>query len=361
MVELSCGLPPGPDFAELAGLAEELGYARVWIFDSAPLWEDPFVHLALAAQRTTRIGLATAVLVPDQRSVLAMASGIATIARISAGRFRACFGTGFTAALAAGQRPMTLTALAGYLTAVRLLLAGETASVHGRPVRMLHASGLTHPRPVPVPLWLSAFGPRGTALATEVADGVIGPPHPSLPTAILASGTVLDPGEDATSARVQEAIGPWRVVEWHNAYAAGGADAVDAMPGGRAWRDALEEGAEAGERHLLTFEGHVTRLPDRDRLLLEHMDTRTMVGDPARVRQHLSRLADLGYNEIIYTPSGPDVARELLSFASAAIDEPSAQRRGDLHDDRDVERKFGDADGRPGMPASRPEDLGEQL
>jgi alkanesulfonate monooxygenase SsuD/methylene tetrahydromethanopterin reductase-like flavin-dependent oxidoreductase (luciferase family) len=38
-VELSCGLPPGPDFADLAVLAEELGYARVWIFDSAPLWE----------------------------------------------------------------------------------------------------------------------------------------------------------------------------------------------------------------------------------------------------------------------------------------------------------------------------------
>ena len=45
--ELSCGLPPSPDFAELAVLAEQLGYARVWIFDSAPLWEDPFVHLAL--------------------------------------------------------------------------------------------------------------------------------------------------------------------------------------------------------------------------------------------------------------------------------------------------------------------------
>jgi 5,10-methylenetetrahydromethanopterin reductase len=72
-LELSCGLPPGPDFADLAALAEELGYARVWIFDSTPLWEDPFVHLALAAARTTRIGLATAVLVPPQRSVMAMA------------------------------------------------------------------------------------------------------------------------------------------------------------------------------------------------------------------------------------------------------------------------------------------------
>ena len=36
-IELSCGLPPGPGFADFAVLAEELGYARVWIFDSAPL------------------------------------------------------------------------------------------------------------------------------------------------------------------------------------------------------------------------------------------------------------------------------------------------------------------------------------
>ena len=73
--ELSCGLPPGPDFADLVELAEQLGYTRAWIFDSAPLWEDPFVHLALAAERTTRIGLGTAVLIPDQRSAMAMASG----------------------------------------------------------------------------------------------------------------------------------------------------------------------------------------------------------------------------------------------------------------------------------------------
>ncbi len=36
-VELSCGLPPGPDFADLAMLAEEIGYARVWAYDSPAL------------------------------------------------------------------------------------------------------------------------------------------------------------------------------------------------------------------------------------------------------------------------------------------------------------------------------------
>ncbi|MFJ9358721.1 LLM class flavin-dependent oxidoreductase [Streptomyces mirabilis] len=325
-LELSCGLPPGPDFADLAVLAEALGYSRVWIYDSAPLWEDPFVHLALAARRTTRIGLSTAVLIPGQRSVMTMASGIATVARVSGGRFRACFGTGFTARLAVGRRPMTLCALADYMTALRRLLAGETAITDGKPVRMLHASGLTAPRPIQVPLWISVFGPRGTALAEKVADGVIGPPHPVLPTATIISGTVLDPGEDRDSDRVREAIGPWRVVDWHNAYAKGGAEAVDALPRGRAWRAALEELAPEEERHLLTFEGHVTHLPDRDRRLLDHIDLKTMVGDAAKVGRSLARLADLGFHEVVYTPSGPDVARELRAFATAHRQRPAADR-----------------------------------
>jgi 5,10-methylenetetrahydromethanopterin reductase len=66
-------------------LAEELGYARVWIYDSAPLWEDPFVHLALAAQRTTPIGLTTAVLIPGQRSVMAVAFAAAHQLQAAAG------------------------------------------------------------------------------------------------------------------------------------------------------------------------------------------------------------------------------------------------------------------------------------
>jgi len=315
--ELSCGLPPGPDFADLAVLAEDLGYARVWIFDSAPLWEDPFAHLALAAARTSRIGLATAVLIPTQRSVMAMAAGIATIHRISSGRFRACFGTGYTARMAMGQRAMPLDAMFEYVASLRGLLAGDTVVLDGQPARMLHWTGLAAPRPIEVPLWLSVMGPRGNARAAEVADGTIGPPHPTLPTATMISGTVLDPGEDAGSDRVLDAIAPWRVVGWHTAYAAGGAAAVDGMPGGAEWRAALEALTPEDQRHLLAFEGHVTHLTDRDRLLIEHLDARTMVGDAASIGRKLGRLAEAGFCEAMYTSSGPDVARELRAFATA--------------------------------------------
>lgn len=316
-IELSCGLPPGPDFADLAVLAEELGYVRVWIFDSAPLWEDPFVHLALAAARTRRIGLATAVLIPSERSVMAMAAGIAAIARLSGGRFRACFGTGYTARLAMGQSPLSLDSLFRYASTLRQLLRGEAAIVDGAAARMLHATGLTEARPIPAPLWLSVFGPRGTERATDVADGIIGPPHPTLPAATMTSGTVLDPGEDHRSRRVREAIGPWRVIGPHAAYASGGPPLVDAMPGGQAWRAELEALAPEVDRHLLTFEGHVTHLTDRDRHLLEYIDTDTMVGDSVSISEQLTRLASVGFQEVIYTPTGPHVAREIRAFAAA--------------------------------------------
>jgi 5,10-methylenetetrahydromethanopterin reductase len=315
--ELSCGLPPGPDFAELTALAEELGYKRVWIYDSAPLWEDPFVHLALAARRTTRIGLATAVLVPQQRSVMAMASAIATVGRLAPGRFRACFGTGFTARLALGRPPMRLDDLGEYVQALRLLLAGETADLDGHPARMLHSPGLAAPRPLDVPLWLSVFGPRGSALATDLADGVIGRPHPTLPTATIVSGTVLDEGESRDSDRVREAVGPWRVVDWHETYARKGAEGVDAKPGGAVWREQLESLAPDGEGQLLAFEGHVTHLTPRDHTLLGHIDTKTMVADAAGIARRLTRLDEFGFREVIYTPTGPDVPRELRAFAEA--------------------------------------------
>jgi 5,10-methylenetetrahydromethanopterin reductase len=315
--ELSCGLPPGPDFADLAVLAEELGYTRVWIFDSAPLWEDPFAHLALAATRTTRIGLATAVLIPTQRSMMAMASGIATIARLSDGRFRACFGTGYTARLAIGQKAMRLDGMFDYVATLRALLAGETVEVHGRPARMLHWPGLTASRPVTVPIWLSVLGPRGNARAPEVAEGTIGPLHPTLPTATMVNGTVLDPGEDPGSDRVREAIGPWRVIGWHTVYATRGAAAVDAMPGGAEWLAQLEALAPEDERHLLTFEGHVTHLTERDRSVLDRIDVETMVGDRESIGRRLDDLADAGFREAMYTPSGPDVHRELREFAAA--------------------------------------------
>jgi 5,10-methylenetetrahydromethanopterin reductase len=128
----------------------------------------------------------------------------------------------------------------------------------------------------------------------------------------------LDPGEAIDSPRVRKTVGPWGVVPWHAVYAVRGATAVDRMPGGAEWRAALEALAPEAEWHLLAFEGHVTHLSERDILLLDHIDYGTMVGDAAAIRQNLEGLAATGYSEAMYTPSGPDVARELRAFIDAS-------------------------------------------
>lgn len=91
------------------------------------------------------------------------------------------------------------------------------------------------------------------------------------------------------------------------------------MPGGQTWREAVEELAPPGQRHLVTHEGHVTQLTERDYGLLDQgSGFPTLVGDAAAVRSRLAQLDEQGVQEVIYTPSGPDVARELQAFHVAA-------------------------------------------
>ena len=49
---------------------------------------------------------------------------------------------------------------------------------------------------------------------------------------------------------------------------------------------------------------------------MEHIDLKTMIGDQAGIGNRIGRLGDAGFQEVIYTPSGPDVERELRAFAS---------------------------------------------
>jgi 5,10-methylenetetrahydromethanopterin reductase len=319
-MKLSCGLAPGPQTLKLAILAEGIGYARVWLFDSAPLWEDVFVHLALVAQHTERIGLGTAVLVPTQRQVMTMASAIATIERLAPGRLICGFGTGYTARQCLGQRPMLIEELRTYLHQLRSLLAGDTIDIDGQPCRMLHWDGLALPRPTGVPLVLSAFGPRGIELAREVANGRIGISRRDPADGWYAQifpGTILDEGEEPRSDRVLEAVGPWLLSSsYHDAYGRG-PDIVDRLPGGQTWREALDTEGPPERRHLLMHEGHVTHITDRDRTLLQDMPMHTrFIGPPDQVRASLNKVAAAGVDEFIYTPAGPDMERELRAFRS---------------------------------------------
>ena len=69
---------------EGARLAEELGYDGVVTEETK---DDPFIVMALAAQATSRVGLATAVAVAFPRSPTVTALSAWTLQKLSHGRF----------------------------------------------------------------------------------------------------------------------------------------------------------------------------------------------------------------------------------------------------------------------------------
>src|SRR5438067_9951577 len=129
--EISCGFPPAPDVAEHIARAEQLGYRRAWLYDSPALYEDVWVHLCRAAERTSRIGLGPAVLIPNLRHPLVTASAIATLERLAPGRAAVAVGTGFTGRLPMGQRALPWSCVRRYVEQRRAVLAGGPVDVDG--------------------------------------------------------------------------------------------------------------------------------------------------------------------------------------------------------------------------------------
>jgi 5,10-methylenetetrahydromethanopterin reductase len=120
-------------------LAERLGYRRAWCYDSPAVLADVWMVLALAAVRTTRIGLGPGVLIPSLRHPMVTAAAISTLETLAPGRVVVGVGSGFTGRVSLGERPMRWADVEAYLRALRGLLRGETVSWHGRELQMLHS------------------------------------------------------------------------------------------------------------------------------------------------------------------------------------------------------------------------------
>ncbi len=323
---ISLGFPPGPHALEAADAAEECGYERLWLYDSAAIWEDIWITMGLVATRTERIQLGTAVLVPNLRHVMTTASAVLTIERMSPGRLTLGFGTGFTARRVLGQGALTWAYTSRYVQQLKALLAGEVVEIDGRPCQMIHHPDMAIDRPVEIPIIISALGPKGQAITRNIADGLmmLGPSDGTWATFVqMIHGTVLDEGEDLHDPRVVDAAGPWWVMSHHSSWEAS-PERLRSAPGGEAYLDQLAIDRDEHATHLAVHEGHATHLTNRDRILVDAAGTdlewtRGWVGDAAYVRDKLAEVAESGTTEVIYNPAGPDPIREVRAFAEAAL------------------------------------------
>ncbi len=332
---ISVALPPSRAIVDQARLAASLGYRRVFVFDSPALYGDVWIAMARVAESVPDIRIATGVAVPSLRHPMVTASAIATVEELAPGRVSAYFGTGFTARHAMGKRGLRWSDLATYVTQVRTLFRGEVVEVDGARCQMIHSPGFAPTRPIDVPLGVAPVGPKGFAVARDLAKTVILTMPPAAAQrhwddiALLAHGTVLEPGEDAGTPRVVEAAGPWYTTGAHG-LSEWGPDALENVPGGKDWVARVEAERPAGERHLALHEGHLVEVTGRDRALVSAAGDRllggALTGTPSEVATRLQDMGQAGVTEVVYNPTGPDIDRELEAFASASgsVDHPAS-------------------------------------
>jgi len=327
-MEVSCAFPTALDSPDNIALAEQLGYDRAWIYDTPQQSPDVWMTLALAAQRTSRIGLGPGVLVPSLRHPMVNAAATATLCALAPGRVAVSFGTGFTGRRAMGYRAITWAFMESYIRAYRALLRGEVVEWEGARMQMLHPDGHAPARPVEVPVLIAALGPKGNKVAKQLGDGLYAtlllPEFMSdYPwTAYLAWGTVLDEGEPVDSEHAREAAGPGWALSLHGAYEFGGADAVRALPGGSEWLEIVEQ-APAQERHLAVHSGHCVALNAADSASWRAGGSSTLrdvtlSGTRDEIRRTIEDYGSRGVTEIVFQPCGPAIRSELERFLDAA-------------------------------------------
>ena len=171
--------------AASARLAEDLGFDYVGIPDSQSLWKELYLSLSVVAGATSKAGIGPTVTNAITRHPAVAASAISTLNEMSGGRAYFGIGTGDSAILNLGLRPARLKELEDYIGAMRTILSGESYDYKGRSIHVQWSKN-------PMPIIMSAEGPKTLNLAGRIADAVI-----------VHSGLTKDVLDD-TIARIRE-------------------------------------------------------------------------------------------------------------------------------------------------------------
>ena len=163
--------PPGR-YAELAAAAEAHGFDVVSVFADL-LYQPPLPALLEMARATSRVRLGAACLNPYTQHPYEIAGGLAALDAASGGRayLGLARGTWLDAIGIEQHRPLAY--LRDTAAIVRALLSGDDRGYQGQAYRLAPGIRLRGRRPDRMPpLLLGTWGPRGAALAGEIADEI---------------------------------------------------------------------------------------------------------------------------------------------------------------------------------------------
>lgn len=346
------------DEVDFAKQCEDLGFDMLWVPDSQMIWGDCYAYLALAAERTSTIKLATGVAVAGTRAAPVIAHSIASIATLAPGRVSLGIGSGNSAYRFMNLKPLPIKRYGDEIRAIRGLLAGEEVEYTFRgvtaPIRLLMADRGFVNLEQKIPIVVSGFGPRSQGLAGELGDGLfVSMPNEErsiarsketvrraadehgrsdvdvdsadFPIVNLLNVIVLDEGEDILSDRVIAEHGPYIISGMH--YIFDSVRQYNRTPPRRlepVWEEysAMIERTPEHLRHIRIHEGHCTYLhPDERKLLTEDLVRATcVVGRAEECREQLRDMHAAGIDQIVVLPAiehqeayAERLAREVLT------------------------------------------------
>ena len=301
--------------------------------------------MTAAALKTSRIKLCAGVLVPSNRLAAVAANAMASLNALAPGRIIAGLGTGYTARRTMGLPAQKLSAIREYARVMRALWQGEIVETEIEGA--VHKIKFMHPphsardfvnTADPIPVHLSAFGPKGRQLTIDIADGFINPwmspatlndagsiraactaagrDPDSLYTTCLNLGCVLAPGEAHDSPRARAQAGPWPAIYWHWLVEDG--DQANVPPPLQplidAYREIYARYEPADARYLTLHAGHLMYLrPDEQQFITgEMLQTLSLTGTVDEIRARAHAIEAAGYDQL---------AIQLVPGQEAAIEE----------------------------------------
>jgi 5,10-methylenetetrahydromethanopterin reductase len=280
--------------------------------------------MALAAEHTSRIKLATGLLIPTNRIAPVAANGFASLNALAPARVIFGVGTGFTGRNTMGLPPQRLAAMRDYVEVVRTMLHGGTATLAventTRQVRFLNPENGMLNVTDPVPVHVSAFGPKSMELAARIGDGWVtfmGPVERAAQQAaqfaeacaaagreagsvyrtVFSLGCVLGAGEAADSPRALAQAGPGTAVGWHGLVERLQSDGRPLPPEMAA---VYERYQPSDARYLELHRGHLlfVREDERQFVSADAIRAGTLTGTPEELRDRIRTVQSAGYDQV---------------------------------------------------------------
>ncbi|MGD9985575.1 LLM class flavin-dependent oxidoreductase [Pseudonocardia sp.] len=157
---------------DVARVGDAAGFDWMGVADSPTVYQESYLHQLEAARVSERIRIGPMVTHLVARHPVIVGNLLATFNEFTGGRGMAAVGTGNSAARGLGLKPATMAELEDGVEALESYWRGEGAAFSSTTYPRSHIPGTGFARRRPE-LLVAADGPRGTALAARIGDGLL--------------------------------------------------------------------------------------------------------------------------------------------------------------------------------------------